>query len=654
MPTPLIPTPERIRRKERIEELLRQGYAPLKVRGGKGAACNHAALAEDINYHRWVRSEERERDAGRESYVPDWSLYAGEIQPEAPHVTVMGDDLKPTQIEHAQARAALLATQVNNLVTRSRFPLINPDAIIIASNMNQAYDVMLGEYVERQGRPRTWLTDTLRVAPVPDARNRRFLFTAAQNDAPLHDGFWLNLQAYAEHIGAEIVVGPFTYETTWWSENDPTSREYAEELTEHLCFGQMEIGDNFIFAGEMNTLPTASQPISDLTTYSRNRWAVFPHAKRQLKSVPSTDPAVQAHQVMTTGSVTRPKVIPRKAGVKSLFHQVVGAVVVEFDEEANPFCRQITANEDGSFYDLDRHISGGEVTTGHRVRAVVAADLHMRKIANDNALATFGFDPSTQARYRGSLIDVLRPEYLMLHDIFDHEARNHHNQNDPGHAYEMHVRGRASILGEIVQVGGFLEKLQVTVPETEIVVVESNHDIGLDRYVREGRYRQDPVNIRLGLKLEDAMLGQRAAVAMALDNDQTPPRFSLLEAALRGTGAELDRVSWAYDGYSRLIDGIEVGHHGFRGVNGSKGTVQGFARTGRKMSIGDKHSPEINEGVYVAGAINLQMGYNRGPSTWAVSHIIHYADGNRSIVTLQKGRWRAEKPRVSVPASRAA
>jgi hypothetical protein len=43
----------------------------------------------------------------------------------------------------------------------------------------------------------------------------------------------------------------------------------------------------------MNTLPTASRPISDLVTYSRGRWAVFPHSKLQLKSVPSTDPTIQ-------------------------------------------------------------------------------------------------------------------------------------------------------------------------------------------------------------------------------------------------------------------------------------------------------------------------------------------------------------------------
>lgn len=56
--------------------------------------------------------------------------------------------------------------------------------------------------------------------------------------------------------------------------------------------------------------------------------------------------------------------------------------------------------------------------------------------------------------------------------------------------------------------------------DREIIVVEANHDIGLDRYIREGRDRHDAPNIRLGLKLEDAMLDHRAQVAVALDADQ--------------------------------------------------------------------------------------------------------------------------------------
>lgn len=642
MPTPLLPDAERLRRKTRVEDFLREGYAPLNIRGGKGAACHAAHLDDGVNYHRWIASEVRERDAGRPSFLPDWSLYAEVSVAPAKTVTVVEHEPELTPYDHARTRAATLAEEISALLTRTRYPVINPEAVVVDSYVSRRYDRKALDYRVREGTPRTWLRDTLQVAPIPDARRRRFLFTSAQNDAEIHEPFWVNLQAYARHMDAEIVIGPYTYETQWWSENNPTSRAYATEISDYLCFGQMAIGDHFIFAGEMNTLPTASQPVSDLMTYPRNRWAVFPHPKRQLKSVPSTDPAVQSHQVMTTGSVTRPKVIPRKSGIKSLFHQVIGAVIVEFDHHGRIFARQITANEDGSFYDLDLKVEGrGMISNGHRVKAVTVADIHTRKLDATNALATFGFDLKSDKRFFGNLIDTLDPEVVLLHDIFDNETRNHHNANDNGHAYEMHIRGRTSVLSEIVEVGALLER--VANPRREVVVVESNHDIGLDRYVREGRYRQDPPNLRLGLKLEDLLLDHRTVVARALDAREAPPAFSLLEAALRTAGIDLTGVSWAYDGKSRVVDGIEVGHHGFRGTNGAKGTVAGFAKTGRKMTIGDKHSPEINEGVYVAGAMTMQQGYNKGPSTWAVSHVVQYADGNRTIITLQDGHWKAPR-----------
>lgn len=650
MPTPPVPNDERARRKAVVEDLLKLGYHPQGQRGGLASATKTAERREGINYPRWVRDEEAQRDKGKPHYAVDWSLYI----PPAPAATVTrgaeeaGEELSAE--DHAHKRAVVLSTEVTNLITSSNYPVINPDAILIDSYLVRRYDRSVGGYVIKEGTPRTWMTDTLRVAPITNPRNQNFIFTGAQNDAPIHEEFWANLLAYADFLNAKIVVGPWTYETQWWAENNPTARAYATELSPYLCFGQMKIGDNFVFCGEMNTLPTASQPISDLVTYSRGRWAVFPHAKRQLKSVPSTDPNVQAHQVMTSGAVTRPKVIPRKAGVKSIFHQVVGATVVQFDDEGDVFCRQISASDDGSFYDLDARVANGEVTTSHRVRAITFADIHVRKLDPANTMATFGWDMrGNVAKYRNSVVDVLNPEHMIYHDIFDNEPGNHHHVGDNAYSYEMAIRGRDSLECEVLQCGDFLLR---TLGEDRLgIVAEGNHDLALEKYAREGRYRNHGINVRFGLQLEDAYLGHVEARSHAIDNDLPVPRFSLLEYAIRQKYPQLgDKIEWCHDGYSRLIDGIEVGNHGFRGANGAKGTVNGFAKMGRKMTIGDKHSPEINEGVYVSGAMNLRHGYNKGPSGWAVSHVIQYADGKRALITLQKGKWRPEKPVIRMPA----
>lgn len=552
----------------------------------------------------------------------------------------VSDDLSAE--EHAQIRANTLSTDIHELITDTGYPVTNPGAVLVESHTQRIYDRASGDYVEVEGTPRTWLSDTLRVAPLARVANRRFIFTGAQNDAPVHKGFWKNLSAYAAKIGAQIVVGPWTYETSWWSETNPLSRTYDPLIQKHLCFGQMALGDNFVFCGEMNTLPTASRPISDLLTYSRGRWAVFPHAKLQLKSVPSTDPSRQAHQVMTTGAVTLPKVVPRKAGVKSIFHHVIGATLVEFDAKGHVFCRQLNAADDGSFYDLDTLVSEGKITKGHRLRGMVCPDVHRRKLSRKNCKAVFGYDLETGGYATGSsMFELLDPEVVFLHDLLDFEARSHHNAGDNAYSYEMAYRGCDKVMEEVEQAADFLTRIE-TPSKSRIKVVESNHDLALERWVREGRYRNDGANVRYGLQLENAYLAWREKVGDALNKDTQPPSFSMFEyAARQAKPNELKNVEWIYDSQSFLLDGIECGHHGFRGANGAKGTITGFAAMGRKMSIGDKHSPEILDGVYCAGVMQLNHGYNKGPSGWATAVILHYPNGKRALVTLQDGKWRA-------------
>jgi len=654
---------ERARRKALVEDCLRDGFAPIGVSGSKGSALEEACRRDcriTGFFARWLRIEEMYAQHGRPAFVPDFSLFVPAPDAAAPasaparprRVPALTEPkVDKSAMEIAQDRADALNADICALLTDSRYPVENPEAIVVDAAVVRKFSAKEGEYIDVPAKPRTSITETLRVAGIDDPRGLKFLFTGAQNDADVHPELWANFQAYADFIDAELVAGPSTYETQWWSENNPLARAYDPIIADHLCFGQMKIGDNFVFCGEMNTLQTASAPISDLVTYSRGRWAVFPHPKRQLKSVPSTDPDEQAHQVMTTGYVTKPKVIPRKAGIKSIFHHVYGAVIVEFDSDGDLFCRQITADNDGSFYDLDRHVADGKVTTGHRIESLVCGDIHLRKINRINALATFGFDPlGSKSSYRNSVVETLKPKHIFLHDIFDNEARNHHNCGDNAYSYEMAIRGRDKVIDEITEVAIFLDRLQDE--SRDVCVVESNHDLGLERYVREGRYRNDGHNVRVGLKLEDLYLSFREEQAKALDAGVKPPSYSLLEEAVRMI-EPLPGVSWVHDGKSRTIDDIEHGHHFFRGANGAKGTVAGFARMGRKMSGGDKHSPEINEGVYVAGCMELQHGYNKGPSSWAVAHIVQYPNGKRSIITLQKGKWNGDcgKPRIAMAAA---
>jgi hypothetical protein len=83
--------------------------------------------------------------------------------------------------------------------------------------------------------------------------------------------------------------------------------------------------------------------------------------------------------------------------------------------------------------------------------------------------------------------------------------------------------------------------------------------------------------------------------------------------------------------------------HGHTGVNGARGSPAGYRKMDTKANTGHTHSAGITDGVYTAGVSGkLDMGYNKGPSSWSHSHIITYPNGKRSIITTKAGKWHAD------------
>lgn len=88
------------------------------------------------------------------------------------------------------------------------------------------------------------------------------------------------------------------------------------------------------------------------------------------------------------------------------------------------------------------------------------------------------------------------------------------------------------------------------------------------------------------------------------------------------------------------IAGVRHDQHGDLGPNGARGTAANIGRTGEKANIGHSHSAAICHGCYQAGLFaTLDMGYNRGPSSWSHSAILTYGNGKRAVITLRAGEW---------------
>src|SRR3546814_337856 len=95
--------------------------------------------------------------------------------------------------------------------------------------------------------------------------------------------------------------------------------------------------------------------------------------------------------------------------------------------------------------------------------------------------------------------------------------------------------------------------------------------------------------------------------------------------------------------------------HGHLGPNGARGGAAAFAKMGRKANVGHSHQAGIYDGIFTAGtSSNLDMGYNRGPSSWSHSDVLTYKNGKRTIITHWNGKWRAGMTPVPSMAGRKA
>lgn len=467
--------------------------------------------------------------------------------------------------------------------------------------------------------------------PVP-GDVRRFIVSCAQNNTKIHDKLWQNIQALAKYHEAEIKISRITYNTSAYtaqpekpgkavrsSLSDPLW--YDPAITDYLCDDRVELAPGLVFCGELNILPTAARPLSDLEAYTGRASAIVPHTKLAMESVASGKHEATKFNY-TTGTVTMMSYIQRKAGQKAEFHHCYGALLVEVDGQGRWFVRQLNADKRGVIYDLDLKVENGRVTKGNWTFAVNWGDIHEDELDEEVRELAWA---------KGGMMDVLRPQFQFMHDALNFGRRNHHDRKDCHKMFQKHIEGRDSVQDEIMGLVRFLNEESYR-PYCKTIVVNSNHDNAVERWLREADYRRDPPNALYFLKLQ-----HRKYQAIA-DEDHG---FYIVEWAAKDLGCKPE-IQWLREDEDFVRKGIKFDMHGHLGLDGSRGYPRGFARMGHKANTGHTHKAGIVDGVYTAGTSSiLDLGYNRGPSSWSHSHIVTYENSKRCIVTMWQGAWRA-------------
>lgn len=487
----------------------------------------------------------------------------------------------------------------------------------------------------------------------PEGQIARYIFTSAQNNTYLHPG-WINLKAYADWLNelpdgtCEFIVGTYSYAIdaygakavkrgSWKPSEDLW---YAPEIHEFIRDERIEIAPGLVWCGEMNILPTARNPLTGMETYNGRKSNIVPHAKIAMESVAAL-PGEGTKFNWATGAITQRNYIQKKVGIVAEQSHAYGALLVEVDHEGSWWARQLHLDGNGHLYDVGPEgavhtdtgldglvirVSDGQV--GYRVGGVdsiVWGDIHASEMEPWVRETGWG---------DGGMLDALRPKRQFMHDIFSMRSRSHHEMKDFHRSFAKHVTGQDSVEGEVEHTADFLRHAHRDWCQT--IVVPSNHDRHLNRWLNEADPRKDVINAQYHMTLQARLLNSIA---------NRESGFNILEWALRQKDIP-DATLFLDEDESYIIcrdvdGGIECSLHGDRGPNGSRGSTRGLTKLGRAVIKGHDHTAAIRDLVYSVGACSLDFSYMAGPTAHSVSHCVVFENGRRQIITMWNGRWRA-------------
>lgn len=453
---------------------------------------------------------------------------------------------------------------------------------------------------------------------------KRFVVTASLNNSPLDERVWGAVKRYAKENKAEIIVLPVRYknptnrvdgkiidEGAWWPE------EAIPYMTDEL----LELHEHFWVMGHVRIQATAVKPLSSLETLSRGASAVFGHGQLAMKMVPT--PQNRLPKVLyTTGSVSQANYSATKAGVKGDFLHSLGAFVVELDGPRF-YPRSLVADEDGGFYDVDRYYTAKRSVKSKGALALITGDEH----------ALFNDPKCRAATYlnKTSVAKTTRPRQIVRHDVFDGYSVNHHSDKDPVTQMAKHEAGYHLVTDELKMTAAYIDS---TTPKgSKNLVVSSNHHDHLLQWMKAKTPLDSPSNARAWHELWGLLV---PTIRMGPGGAECGDPFALW--AIHRMKSDTEFLS---SNSNRTIAGIDISNHGHTGANGSRGSINQFAKVGVRTIIAHSHTPGIQHGCYQVGTSSmLKLEYTKGLSSWAHCHCIIHPNGKRQLIFVIDGFWR--------------
>jgi len=427
--------------------------------------------------------------------------------------------------------------------------------------------------------------------------SNKFVITTAVIDAPVDKKFLKSIDTFCKINKYELLILLADNELGKLDENIENR---------NIIFKDVKLNSNLF----LSTIKLKAKQIDPLTGLDRitkgSGSVILASPKQRLRYNPNLGNLPKCE--MTTGAITFPSYKGKRyeqlrTDYLATEEHKMGAVVIEIENNKLFHFRHIQADKSGGFNLFGTYYNEDKIEK-IPPSATVYGDWH----SGDT-------DPIVSKCWE-NLAKETNCKTLVLHDSFNGTSISHHDQNNITIRAQKAKEGHLSLEKEIIYYAKDLNDL-ANIYET-IIIVKSNHDQHLERYLQEARYAQDSYNHRYALDL---------AIQHIEGND---PLKWATEKYLKNP----EKFIWLKEDQQYRIEGIDIGTHGHRGINGSRGgSLKSLEKTGYKMIVGHSHTPEIlREIMRVGTSTHLRLPYNKGPSSWFNTSALIYPGGARALI----------------------
>lgn len=497
------------------------------------------------------------------------------------------------------SRADLKDCGINRDAIRHHFGNLSKLKAAAREENPEAFNALFGE------EQMTW--DLARETATLAKRYKRFVVTAVVNGCAVNQDFYKSLKTYAKKNKAMLLLVPCAAGGRQEWQFDPILRD------ERLVFSELKLNRN-IRVSDINVGATQVHPETGLDSITQTEGSfIFGSPKQHLKYVPVSNEKLP-HCLASTGAITTSRyhsandlMVNRTNYISDKSHQI-GAVVVEIENEEIYHLRHITANNDGSFADLGKLYAGKLVKD--QVPVMVYGDWHVQETDEVAAAAFLRLTRQVKAKTG------------VFHDLFDGISINPHEEENIL-LRASRTRYRRSLQGELADVAETIEGLLENHLD-QVIVVKSNHDLFLDRWLAKGKF--DVENYELGLELSLAKLKGKDPLQAGVER--------WLPKAVRR------QVRWLKLDEDYKVGGVLLSAHGHKGANGAKGSLRALSKAYGKAVIGHSHTPGLYRGIAQVGTTSkLKLAYNEGPSSWVHCSALVYPTGQVQLVNVIDGKY---------------